>query len=415
MPPRNLPGEDSDDDIQIESNWDQINDDFDKMGLKKNLLKGVYAYGLEKPSPVQQRAIMPLLEGRDLIMQAQSGTGKTAAFVIGILQKLDISVNATQALILAPTRELVLQTQKVVLEIGQYMNIKCYGCIGGRKVSKDVETLEKGVHVIVGTPGRLLDLINRKALVMDKTKILCLDEADEMLSRGFKRQIMKGRFPPSEHLPQEGMQVVLLSATFPDAFTAMTKAIMSSIPVKILVKRGQLTLEGIKQFFIIMEKPDWKLDTLCDLYTTETFTHPTVVFCNSRKRVDALVVQLEERELPAAATHGQKPQKDREAHLQDFRTGASRVLIATDILARGIDVQQVAVVINYDLPASKEMYMHRIGRSGRFGRKGIAINFVTQNEIRYRANRFYLEYYSTQVEEMPLDISILLKRISLSN
>ncbi|KAF8808230.1 DEAD-domain-containing protein [Phlegmacium glaucopus] len=409
MPPRNLDDSD-DDDIQIQSDWGgQLTDDFDKMGLKKSLLKGVYAYGLEKPSPVQQRAIMPLLQGRNLIMQAQSGTGKTAAFVIGILQKLDLSLNATQALILAPSRELAQQTQKVVLAIGQYMDIRCYDCIGGRKVSGDVKKLGKGVHVVVGTPGRLLDLVKRGALVTDKIKILCLDEADEMFSRGFKKQILK----VFELLPQEGMQVVLLSATFPDAFHNMTKVIMGSNPVKILVKRGQLTLEGIKQFFIIMEKPDWKLDTLCDLYTTETFTHPTVVFCNSRKRVDALVVQLEERELPALATHGKKLQKDREAHLQDFRTGASRVLIATDMLARGIDVQQVAVVINYDLPESKEMYMHRIGRGGRFGRKGIAINFVTKEEI--SKIREIEQYYSTQVEEMPLDISILIRRISLNN
>jgi translation initiation factor 4A len=261
----------------------------------------------------------------------------------------------------------------------------------------------------VGTPGRLLDLIKRKSLVTDKIKIFCLDEADEMLSSSFKTQIME----VSEHLPQEGMQVVLLSATFPEAFNEMTKTIMSGNPVKILVKRNLLTLEGIKQFFIIMEKPDWKLDTLCDLYTTDTFTHPTVVFRNSRKKVDALVIHLEERELAAAATHSKKPQKDREAHLRDFRMGASRVLIATDVLARGIDVQQVAVVINYDLPASKEMYMHRIGRSGRFGRKGIAINFVTQGEI--SMIRDIEEYYSTQIEEMPLDISTLLQRISLSN
>ncbi|KAF8800738.1 DEAD-domain-containing protein [Phlegmacium glaucopus] len=337
MPPRNLPGEDSDDDdIQIESDWGQVNDNFDKIGLKKNLLKG-------KPSPVQQCAIMPLLHGRNLIMQAQSGIGKTAAFVIGNLQKVGVwteSVNATQAPTLAPSRELSQQTQKVVLAIGKYMNIRCYDCIGGRKVSGDVKKLEKGVHVVVGTPGRLLDLIKRE-LVTDKIKMLCLDEADEMFSRGFKKQIVKAT-------------------------------------AKILVK---------KQFFIIMEKPNWKLDTLCDLYTTETFTHPTVV--------DALVVQLEERELPALATHRKKLQKDREAHLQDFRTGASRVLITTDMLARGIDVQQVAVVINYDLPESKEMYMHRIGR--------IAINFVTKEEI--SKIREIEQYYSTQIEEMPLEIS----------
>ncbi|KAF8735337.1 hypothetical protein AX14_002215 [Amanita brunnescens Koide BX004] len=402
---RELEGE-----IEIESDGCQIFDDFDKMGLKKNLLKGVYAYGLEKPSPVQQRAIVPLLKGRDLIMQAQSGTGKTAAFVIAILQKLNVSVKATQALILAPTRELAQQTQKVVLEIGQYMNIKCHACIGGRNVRRDIRVLGKGVHVIVGTPGRLLHLLKEKELITDKIKIVCLDEADEMFSRGFESQIME----VFEHIPRVDRQVVLLSATIPaDLFRDMTQTIMNGNPVKILVKRGQLTLEGIRQFFILMEKEDWKLDTLCDLYTTETFTHPTVVFCNSRKKVDALVTQLEARELTALATHGRKGQRARERYLQEFRTGSSRVLISTDMLARGIDVQQVAVVINYDLPEKKEMYMHRIGRSGRFGRKGIAINFVTQKEIEIL--RDIEQYYSTQIEEMPLDISILLKRISLSN
>ncbi|KDR77664.1 hypothetical protein GALMADRAFT_224926 [Galerina marginata CBS 339.88] len=395
MPPRNLPGEE----IQFESNWGQVNDDFDKMGLKESLLKGIYAYGLEKPSPVQQRAIMPVLNGRDLIMQAQSGTGKTAAFTIGVLQKFDRSINAPQALILAPTRELVQQIQDVIVKLGQYMNIKCYSCIGGRKVSKDVQKLAEGIHLVVGTPGRLLDLIERKALVVDKVKIFCLDEADEVLSRGFKKQVMR----VFAHLPQRGMQVVLISATFPEAFHDITRAIMSSNPVKILVKRSQLTLEGIEQFFILMEKPDWKLDTLSDLYTTETFTHPTVVFCNSRKKVDELVYKLEERGLAAVATHGQKPQKEREAHLQDFKNGASRVLITTDMLARGIDVQQAAVVVNYDLPDKKEMYMHRIGRCGRFGRKGVAINFVTQSDI--SMIRSIEDYYNTQIEEMPLDIS----------
>ncbi|KAF8523682.1 DEAD box RNA helicase RH2a, partial [Hysterangium stoloniferum] len=371
---------------------------FDKMGLKRNLLRGVYAYGLEKPSPIQQRAIEPLMRGRDLIMQAQSGMGKTAAFVIAILQKLDISVKATQALIIVPTRELAQQTQQVVLALGQYMNVKCHACIGGKRLRGDVQKLEAGVHVVVGTIGRLLCMIEREALLTDKIKLLCLDEADEMLSSGWREQIDKGRSFPT-HLPQ----IVLLSATMPpDSLKSMRKMTRGN-PITILVKQEQLTLEGIQQFFILMENESWKLETLCDLYAAGNFTHPTVVFCNTRVKVDSLLNELNGRELPASATHGKKTQKRREALLQDFRTGSSRILITTDMLSRGIDIQTVAVVVNYDLPDKIESYMHRVGRSGRFGRKGIAINFVTEANI--ETLRGIERYYSTQIEEMPLGIS----------
>jgi len=364
---------------------------------------------LEKPSSVQERAIVPLLKGRDLIMQAQSGTGKTAAFVIAILQKLDISVKKPQALILTPTRELAQQIQGVVTALGQYMKLKCHACIGGTKVRKDVRELEKGVHVVVGTPGRVLAMIKQKALVPDKIKFLCLDEADEMLS-SFKIEISKITEVFGSPL-SEGIQAVFLSATIPaDLFRGVTRTLLRNDPDTILVKNEQLTLEGIQQFFIAMENEEWKLDTLCDLYTTKTFIHPTLVFCNRRNGVDSLLHKLEERELTVSATHGRKPQKDRHAFLNGFRTGSSRVLITTDMLSRGIDVEQVAVVINYDLPIKKEIYMHRVGRCGRFGRKGIAINFVAPADLRML--RSIEEYYSTQIEEMPLDITTLVRRIA---
>ena len=264
------------------------------MDLKPELLRGVYAYGFERPSAIQQRAIVPVVKGHDVIAQAQSGTGKTATFSISILQKLDMSIKGCQALILAPTRELAQQIQKVVVALGDYMNIECHACIGGTNVREDMAKLQEGVQVVVGTPGRVYDMINRRALRTDNMKIFCMDEADEMLSRGFKDQI----YEVFQLLPQD-TQVVLLSATMPADVLDVTKKFMRD-PVRILVKRDELTLEGIKQFFIAVEKEEWKLDTLSDLYETVTITQ-AVIFCNTRRKVDWLTEKLHAREFTVSA------------------------------------------------------------------------------------------------------------------
>lgn len=369
------------------------------MDLKPELLRGVYAYGFERPSAIQQRAIVPVVKGHDVIAQAQSGTGKTATFSISILQQLDMSVKGTQALILAPTRELAQQIQKVVIALGDYMNIECHACVGGTNVREDMAKLQEGVHVVVGTPGRVYDMINRRALRTDTIKIFCLDEADEMLSRGFKDQI----YEVFQLLPQD-TQVVLLSATMPADVLEVTKKFMRD-PVRILVKRDELTLEGIKQFYIAVEKEEWKLDTLCDLYETVTITQ-AVIFCNTRRKVDWLTEKMHSREFTVSAMHGDMEQKQREVLMKEFRSGSSRVLITTDLLARGIDVQQVSLVINYDLPTNRENYIHRIGRGGRFGRKGVAINFVTTEDVRML--RDIEQFYNTQIDEMPLNVADLI-------
>lgn len=264
------------------------------MDLKPELLRGIYAYGFERPSAIQQRAIVPVVKGHDVIAQAQSGTGKTATFSISILQKLDMSIKGCQALILAPTRELAQQIQKVVVALGDYMNIECHACIGGTNVREDMAKLQEGVQVVVGTPGRVYDMINRRALRTDHMKVFCMDEADEMLSRGFKDQI----YEVFQLLPQD-TQVVLLSATMPSDVLEVTKKFMRD-PVRILVKRDELTLEGIKQFYIAVEKEDWKLDTLCDLYETVTITQ-AVIFCNTRRKVDWLTEKLQAREFTVSA------------------------------------------------------------------------------------------------------------------
>lgn len=383
---------------ELTSTVDEVIDNFDNMNLKEDLLRGVYAHGFEKPSAIQQRAIVPMASGRDLIAQAQSGTGKTATFSIGVLQQLDYSLKETQALMLAPTRELAQQIQSVVLALGDYLGAKCHACIGGTRVRDDINTLQSGVHVVVGTPGRVYDMLCRRVLKADHIKVFVLDEADEMLSRGFKDQI----YDIFQALPSS-VQVGLFSATMPPEALEITTRFMNN-PARILVKKEELTLEGIKQFYITIEREDWKLETLCDLYDTLNITQ-AVIFCNTRRKVDYLTDAMRAKEFTVSSTHGDIGQKERDVILNEFRTGSSRVLITTDLLARGIDVQQVSLVINYDLPRNLENYIHRIGRSGRFGRKGVAINFVSPEDN--RTLRELEMFYNTKIEEMPANIADL--------
>lgn len=383
----------------IESNWEEIIDNFDDMSLREELLRGIYAYGFEKPSAIQQRAIIPCIKGMDVIAQAQSGTGKTATFSIAILQQIDMALKECQALILAPTRELAQQIQKVVIALGDYMNAQCHACIGGTNVREDIRKLEKGIHTVVGTPGRVFDMISRKALRTNSIRIFVLDEADEMLSRGFKDQI----YDVFRTL-NSNIQVILLSATMPSDVLDVTKCFMRN-PIRILVKKEELTLEGIKQFYVAVDREEWKLDTLCDLYETLTITQ-AVIFCNTRRKVDWLTEKMHERDFTVSALHGDMGQKERDVIMREFRSGSSRVLITTDLLARGIDVQQVSLVINFDLPTNRENYIHRIGRGGRFGRKGVAINFVTEEDK--RTLKDIEGFYNTEIEEMPMNVADLI-------
>merc|ERR1711992_427787 len=287
-------------------------------------------------------------------MGAQSGTGKTATFSIAILQQIDISLRETQALVLAPTRELAQQIQKVMIALGDYMEAQCHACIGGTDVREDIARLSSGVHVVVGTPGRVFDMINRRALSTRHIKMFVLDEADEMLSRGFKDQI----YDVFKTL-NEDIQVILLSATMPADVLEVTTRFMRDC-VRILVKRAELTLEGIKQFYVAVEREDWKLDTLCDLYETLTITQ-AIIYCNTRRKTEWLCEKMTHRDFTVSAMHGEMDMSERQLIMHEFRSGSSRVLITTDLLARGIDVQQVSLVINYDLPNNRESYLHRIG------------------------------------------------------
>ncbi|KAL8278010.1 hypothetical protein RQP46_009642 [Phenoliferia psychrophenolica] len=373
----------------------QVAPTFEELGLKEDLIRGIYAYNFEKPSAIQQRAILPITKGRDVIAQAQSGTGKTATFSISILQSIDTSLRETQALVLSPTRELATQIQSVVLALGDYMNVSCHACIGGTSVGEDIRKLDHGQQVVSGTPGRVFDMIKRRHLRTRNIKMLVLDEADELLNRGFMDQI----YDVYRYLPPQ-TQVVVLSATLPHDVLEMTTKFMTD-PIRILVKRDELTLEGIKQFFVAVEKEDWKFDTLCDLYDTLTITQ-AVIFCNTRRKVDWLTEKMRDANFTVSSMHGEMPQKERDTIMGEFRAGDSRVLITTDVWARGLDVQQVSLVINYDLPSNRENYIHRIGRSGRFGRKGVAVNFVTNEDVKIL--RDLEQYYATQIDEMPVNI-----------
>jgi translation initiation factor 4A len=383
----------------IESNWDQIVEKFDDMNLREDLLRGIYGYGFERPSAIQQRAILPCVQGHDVIAQAQSGTGKTATFAISVLQKIDVTKKETQALILAPTRELAQQIQKVVVALGDYMGAECMACIGGTAVRDDAARLAQGVHIVVGTPGRVFDMIKRRNLDVRSIRQFVLDEADEMLSRGFKDQI----YDVFRNLPTT-TQVILLSATMPTEVLEVTKKFMRE-PVRILVKKEELTLEGIRQFYVAVDKEDWKLDTLTDLYETLMITQ-AVIFCNTRRKVDWLTDNMNKKEFTVSCLHGDMEQEERHRIMKEFRSGSSRVLITTDLLARGIDVQQVSLVINYDLPTNRETYIHRIGRGGRFGRKGVAINFVTAEDT--RSLRDIETFYNTTIDEMPMNVADLI-------
>lgn len=292
----------------------KVASNFEDMGLKDDLLRGIYAYNFEKPSAIQQRAIMPITSGRDVIAQAQSGTGKTATFAISMLQSIDTAVRETQALVLSPTRELATQIQSVVLALGDYMNVQCHACIGGTSVGEDIRKLDHGQHVVSGTPGRVFDMIRRRNLRTRNMKMLILDEADELLNMGFKDQI----YDIYRHLPPS-TQVVLLSATLPHDVLEMTSKFMND-PIRILVKRDELTLEGIKQFFVAVEQEEWKFDTLCDLYDTLTVTQ-AVIFVGKRQKVDWLTEKMREANFTVSSMHGEMPQKVRDEIMQEFRQG----------------------------------------------------------------------------------------------
>ncbi len=370
----------------------KIYESFEDMELKDNLLRGIYSLGFEKPSIIQQKAIKPFLEGGDLIAQSQSGTGKTATFVISLLQSINESLG-TQGIIIAHTRELAIQIHNVCTGLNQYLKYNICLLTGGTSINQNFEDLRRKPHILISTPGRLLDMLNKRKVYLDDIKYIIIDEADELLSSGFINQI----YDVFHFLKNNNLQVALYSATMPREFFDISRKMMKE-PKKILVKTEELTLEGIKQFYVNVERNEFKFDVLCDLYGLISVSQ-SIIYCNSKKMVNELSYNLKSKNFTVASIHSDMTQEERTRILKDFRSGETRILISTDLLSRGIDVQQVSIVINYDIPSSIDNYIHRIGRSGRFGRKGVAINLITFTDI----SRLHdiEKYYSTVIEELP--------------
>lgn len=367
---------------------------FDNMTLKESLLRGIYSFGFTEPALIQAKCVPQIMSKKDIIAQSQSGTGKTGAFSIGTLQMINESVKRTQAVILSPTRELAVQINSVLTGLGNFMNIKTALCIGGVKIKDNQDQLNE-CHIVIGTPGRIIDMIRRNSLNTSYIKILVMDEADELLSGDFKEQIRT----IVQKLPKEA-QICLFSATIPPEVLDMTRQFMNN-PAKILMGKEELSLEGISQFCVFTEQEQWKLDTFCDIYDMITISQ-SMVYVNTREKAMWLGEKLQERNFTVLVIHSKMESSERSEIIKKFRQGISRVLISTDLLARGIDIQQVSVVINYDLPKNPENYLHRIGRSGRYGRKGVAINFVTSRDT--QTLKDIERYYSIKIDDMPPSI-----------
>lgn len=374
---------------------------WDTMNLKEDLIRGIYRYGFEQPTPIQEKAIAPIIERRDIIAQAQSGTGKTGSFTIGTLQLVDTSLPITQALIIAPTFELVKQISTVVSAIGNATeNLVVKTLVGGSSVSDDVRELRRTTpHVVVGTAGRVYDMIQRGALNVSSIRLFVLDEADEMLSRGFKDQIYD-----IFKFFNDNVQIALFSATMPDDILLLSEKFMRD-PVKIVMKTEELTLECIQQYYVAMDDDKSKYDALKDLFAFLQVSQ-CIVYVGSVKRVEDLYNSMVSDGFPVCCIHSAMDKNQREASLQSFRKGTYRVLISSGVTARGIDVQQVSTVINFDMMRSYETYLHAIGRSGRFGRKGLAINFITRNDIDFM--RRLEKHYNITIAELPSEMDKLI-------
>lgn len=373
---------------------------WDELDIRTDLLRGIYAHGFEKPSVIQSKACGPLFEGRDVLAQAQSGTGKTGAFVIGALNRIDTSTNKTQVLVLAPTRELAIQILNVQQELGSMIkNLNGKLLVGGHSADNDMYDLRRNTpHIIIGTPGRIYDMFKRNIISTQNIDMIILDEADEMFSYGFKYQL----FDIFQFLRKD-IQIALFSATLPDAVVQLTKSLLKD-PVNIVMKAEQLVLDGISQFIVTLIDDKQKFEALKDIFDRLTISQ-TIIYCNGLARVQDLYEAMKNEGYPVCCIHSEMNKEQRKESFDEFKKGKYRVLISSNITARGIDIQQVSIVINFDLPRDPHTYLHRIGRSGRWGRKGLGINFITQRDISNLKN--IESHYSCRMEELPMNFETI--------
>lgn len=346
---------------------------FNELHLNEKTKKALQDIGYNTPTPIQEKAIPIILEGKDLIGQSKTGTGKTASYSLPIIEKIETSNKKVQAIVLCPTRELALQVAEEVRKFLKYQEgIKTLAIYGGQSIETQIKMLKKGVQIVIGTPGRVMDHMRRKTLKLDQVKICVLDEADEMLNMGFEEDIET----ILKDVPN-GRQTVLFSATMNPKIMKITKKYLKE-PKKVKIKAEELTVNEIEQISISI-KEAMKSETLMRLI--EVY-HPqkAIVFCNTKKRVDDLIEILKRNHIKAEALHGDIKQSGRERIMKKMRNGEFQILVATDVVARGIDIQDVEFVLNYDVPQEEEYYVHRIGRTGRNGNKGRAFTFVVGKE-----------------------------------
>ena len=378
---------------ETENTVDVINS-FEDLNINRNTLRGIFGVGFEKPSPIQSKAIPLMIKRKDIIAQAQSGTGKTGCFIIGSLALLNDN-NDPNILVLSPTRELALQTTDVYKSVSQfYLNDnEILSLVGGTKTINDKIALTKKNKIIVGTPGKVFDMINRGFLVTQELSLLILDEADELFDQGFSDQILNiFKFMP------KNIQMCLFSATMPPEILSTIKPILRD-PHIISVKNEALTLDGIAQFYVAVDD-EYKMETLSELYNSVSISQ-SIIFCNTKKKAIWLSSSMEKKDHTVSLIHSELAKYDRNKIVNRFKEGHTRVLISTDLLSRGLDAQHVSIVINFDIPYNKECYIHRIGRSGRYGRKGLAINFVTPKDV--PKLKELQEFYQTEIKELPMD------------
>lgn len=370
------------------------NVNFEEYGLRRELLMGIYEKGFEKPSPVQEEAIPVVLQGKDVLARAKNGTGKTASFVIPVLEKVNTMESCVQALLMVPTRELALQTSQVTKSLGKHIEgLQVMATTGGTTLRDDILRLSKAVHVLVATPGRVLDLASKKVAKLENCHVIVLDEADKLLSPEFTRIIEDiYKFLPARH------QSLLFSATFPVTVQTFASRYLHE-PYEINLM-DELTLKGVTQYYAFVEERQ-KIHCLNTLFN-KIQINQSIIFCNSVNRVELLAKKITQLGYSCFYIHARMQQQHRNRVFHDFRQGLCRNLVCSDLITRGIDIQAVNVVINFDFPKFAETYLHRIGRSGRFGHLGLAINFVTY-EDRYNVYRIE-EELDTEIKPIPAEI-----------
>lgn len=351
-------------------------DKFTALGISDSIIKSLNNMGFEEPTPIQEQAVPPAMQGQDLVGQAQTGTGKTAAYGIPLIQKLEGSfADKTQGIILTPTRELAIQVAEELNKIGQYTNVSTLPIYGGQDINRQIKALKKRPQIIVATPGRLMDHMNRRTIKLDEIKVVILDEADEMLNMGFIEDIEK----ILEDTPND-RQTLLFSATMPRAIQSLSQRFLKN-PTLISIKAKEVTVPLVEQYYIELQDRQ-KFDVLCRLLDIQA-PDLSIIFARTKRRVDELFEALKKRGYSAEGIHGDLTQAKRDTVIRQFREGIVDILVATDVAARGLDISGVTHVYNFDIPQDPESYVHRIGRTGRAGQTGLATTFVIPREIEH--------------------------------